>query len=506
MEVDAEGQDPDQPDGAPEPAAAGAGGPPPPEAGGTGNGANDRGWSADGIEPQLRRFVTWLVPTLELWEKIPACWAAHPGVVEELRVAHQLYQAALAVTDPAAAGRVRADWQDYLGRVLDRLAASPGGGCAQRGEHRTGRTWDRQDSALQTAGRPPKHPHPTLLAPGCCGWAGRGIDAGVLSIGRIGAGDGYRYLTDQVATQDAPRAGENLHAYYQRSGYPPGIWVGAQANAFGLTGPVEVEPMGRLFGRCAHPVTGDTLGRHPADFRTLSERVTDRIALLDHPPTDIERAAIAADEAASPNPQPVAGFDLTFSAPKSVSVLWALGGEEVRDALRAAHQTAWREAFAMFETEVAATRLGTGGIAQVDVAGVTAAAFEHWYSRAGDPQLHTHVAVSAMVATADGRWRRLDSRALYRAAAVLSERYRAALVTTTAASLGLTWEHRPSSRSDTLLPEIAGIPDDLLRLFSTRQLQVETTLADLADQYTQKHGRSPDRAALSPAGPTSHLG
>ncbi len=319
----------------------------------------------------------------------------------------------------------------------------------------------------------------------------------MLSIGRIGAGSGYRYLTDQVATQDAPRAGENLHSYYQRSGYPPGVWVGNQADAFGLDGTVEVEAVGRLFGRCAHPVTGETLGAKTGDYRTVAKRVADRIATLDHPVTDTERTGLVAEEAQRPNPQPVAGFDLTFSAPKSVSVLWALGGPEIREAVRAAHQAAWRDAFTMFESEVAATRLGHDGIAQVDVTGVSAAAFEHWYSRAGDPQLHTHVAVSAMVATDDGRWRRLDSRALYRAAAVLSERYRAALVVAVANSLGVDWEHRPSRRSDTLLPEIAGVPDDLLRLFSSRQLQVETALTGLADQYTQKHDRSPDRAALA---------
>ena len=61
----------------------------------------------------------------------------------------------------------------------------------------------------------------------------------MLSIGRIGAGDGYRYLTDQVATQDAPRAGEALLGYYERTGYPPGVWLGAQAQAFGLTGTVD---------------------------------------------------------------------------------------------------------------------------------------------------------------------------------------------------------------------------------------------------------------------------
>ena len=56
----------------------------------------------------------------------------------------------------------------------------------------------------------------------------------MLSVGRIAAGDGYRYLTSQVASHDATRAGERLVSYYERTGMPPGVWAGAQAAAFGL--------------------------------------------------------------------------------------------------------------------------------------------------------------------------------------------------------------------------------------------------------------------------------
>jgi conjugative relaxase-like TrwC/TraI family protein len=319
----------------------------------------------------------------------------------------------------------------------------------------------------------------------------------VLSIGRIGAGDGWRYLTNQVATMDVPRAGERLHAYYQRTGYPPGMWIGRQAVAFGLAGPVDVQAMGLMFGRLAHPVTGQPLGRRPNQYPTLAERVQRHILRLGRPVGDTERAAIAAELAARPDPQPVAGFDLTFSAPKSVSVLFALAGPEMREQLRAAHDMAWRDAFDMFETEVAATRLGANGVAQVDVAGVAAAAFVHWYSRCGDPQLHTHVAVSTLVATTDGRWRRLDSRAIYRAAAAVSERYEATLIAAVSDLTGLRWQHHPSPRTGIVLSEIAGVPDRLLRAFSARRLAIETETARLAGNYQTRHGRSPDRTALA---------
>jgi len=53
----------------------------------------------------------------------------------------------------------------------------------------------------------------------------------MLSVGRIGSGDGNRYLTDQVVSHDTPRAGERLVSYYERTGMPQGQWAGRQAVA-----------------------------------------------------------------------------------------------------------------------------------------------------------------------------------------------------------------------------------------------------------------------------------
>jgi conjugative relaxase-like TrwC/TraI family protein len=327
----------------------------------------------------------------------------------------------------------------------------------------------------------------------------------MLSIGRIGAGDGYRYLTDQVATQDAPRAGEALLGYYERTGYPPGVWLGAQAAAFGLAGRVDEASMGALFGRCADPSDGSQLGRRMAVYRSVDERVADRLGSLGHPAGEEERAAIEAEEAAKGTPQAVTGFDLTFSAPKSVSVLFALGDPATQEAVRAAHAAAWRDGFAYFESQVAATRLGAGGVAQVDVRGVAAAAFEHWYSRAGDPQLHTHVATSVMVQTTDERWRRLDSRALYRASAAAGERYTARLMAELTDQVGVGWRHRRSGRSGTALPEVAGIGDELVKAFSQRSAAIDDGLAALVGDYKARHGYAPDRETLARLAQTATL-
>jgi conjugative relaxase-like TrwC/TraI family protein len=108
----------------------------------------------------------------------------------------------------------------------------------------------------------------------------------------------------------------------------------------------------------------------------------------------------------------VAGFDATFSAPKSLSVLWALTGD---DRLLDAHDVAVATALGHVERFGSTTRVRVnGGRQYVDTGGLTIAAFRQTTSRADDPQIHTHAVVSAKVSTADGRWWALDARYLKR--------------------------------------------------------------------------------------------
>ena len=123
----------------------------------------------------------------------------------------------------------------------------------------------------------------------------------------------------------------------------------------------------------------------------------------------------------------VAGFDLTFSPVKSVSTLWAVAPREISERVEAAHHAAVAATLAWLEKEVGYTRVGTGGPAQVDTRGLVMAQFTHRDSRAGDPDLHTHVAVSNKVQTLDGRWLALDARMLYRFNVAGSEYYNTAL-------------------------------------------------------------------------------
>jgi conjugative relaxase-like TrwC/TraI family protein len=77
------------------------------------------------------------------------------------------------------------------------------------------------------------------------------------------------------------------------------------------------------------------------------------------------------------------------------------------------------------------------------VAGVAATAYDHWDSRCGDPQLHTHVVISNKVTTLlDGKWRSLDSRPMHAAVVALSEHYNAVLADRLTGTFGLGWEQR----------------------------------------------------------------
>ena len=151
----------------------------------------------------------------------------------------------------------------------------------------------------------------------------------------------------------------------------------------------------------------------------------------------------------------MAGFDLTFSAPKSVSVAWALADGPTRERIYAAHQRALEFVIGYAEREVFTTRTGRGGVVSEPVRGVVAAGFDHWDSRAGDPQLHTHVVVLNRVqAASDGAGAPWTRRALFKANVALSELYNGALMDLLTADLGWGWEAQRRARSS--VPDVGG--------------------------------------------------
>ena len=180
----------------------------------------------------------------------------------------------------------------------------------------------------------------------------------------------------------------------------------------------------------------------------------------------------------------VAGFDLTFSAPKSVSVLFGVGDDELRGRVRAAHDVAVRQAIGHLERSAAAVRRGHGEAIVEQASGLVAAAFRHRTSRAGDPQLHTHVLVANLGRGLDGRWSALDGRRVYAHARAASFIYQAVLRSELTREIGVEWAPAPRG-----IAEVIGVPRAVTRMFSRRRTENDAAL--------EARGTSGPRAAES---------
>ena len=204
----------------------------------------------------------------------------------------------------------------------------------------------------------------------------------MLSIGKVGASN-WRYYQNSVAA--------GLEDYYAGEGESPGRWMG-RADLIGATlgaDATETDASLLLAGRVAPD--GTVLGR-------------------------------------APSARSVNAFDATFSAPKSVSVLYALGDPGVTLAVTQAQDAAVAAGLEYLDAHAAYTRIGQGGHAVVDSDGLVAVAYRHRTSRALDPQFHDHVLVINAVRTEhDGQWRTIDGRQFYRQAKAAGTVYQAAL-------------------------------------------------------------------------------
>lgn len=218
--------------------------------------------------------------------------------------------------------------------------------------------------------------------------------------------------------------------YYLDGGEPPGRWVGAGAEAMALSGTVHAEQFTRVLS-----------GVDPA---TAKPRVH------------------GAGEAHRP------GWDLTFSAPKSVSAAWAAADETERAAITAAHDTAVDAALELLEDEAATARRGRAGESHERAAGLIAAVYQHSTSRAQEPQLHSHCVVANMAPRTDGTWGALEGRDLYRWKMAAGAAYRAALAGALA-ERGYAIEVVGDAFA------LCGIPHDLLKAWSTRSAEIDAS-------------------------------
>ncbi len=324
----------------------------------------------------------------------------------------------------------------------------------------------------------------------------------------MSAGDGYKYLLQSVAAGDGHRPLTTpLVAYYTEKGTPPGYWLGTGIHGLG-TNDQRIEPGGmvtedhlrRLLGQGHDPVTDDPLGLPYFRHKTVEERIATRVEHLDPELSADERAAavesIEAEEHERGTSRTVAGYDYTFSVPKSVSALWAVADAAVQAAIVEAHHAAVADVVALMERDVAATRVGHAGVAQVATRGLIATAYDHYDSRAADPQLHTHVVIANKVQGEDGKWRSLDGRPMHQAVVAISEHYNAVLADHLTRSLGVGWEQRERGRDRNPAWEIIGVPNELIAEFSSRSAAIEEETDRLIDTYVTDHGHRPDKRAV----------
>ncbi|HEX3565456.1 MAG TPA: MobF family relaxase, partial [Acidimicrobiales bacterium] len=247
----------------------------------------------------------------------------------------------------------------------------------------------------------------------------------MLSIGRLGTAGGAEYYLDKVAN--------SVDDYYLGRGEAPGQWIGAAAEDLGLVGQVDGDGLRNLLAGMS--AAADSLGSQLRQGRRP-------------------------------------GYDLTFSAPKGASLLWAFGPWQVRDAISVAHDRAVGAVVDHLSVEACYVRRGHGGTRLIEADGFIGAAFRHRTSRAGDPQLHTHVVVPNLVRAADGKWSAPDGRQLYAWAKTAGTLYQSAL-RTELAPLGLAWQVRRNG-----LGELRDIPRTILGSFSKRRADIQAAMEE----------------------------
>lgn len=248
----------------------------------------------------------------------------------------------------------------------------------------------------------------------------------MLSIGAMKSGQESYY--QNLARED----------YFLEGGEPPGRWLGKGAITLGLAAKVNACDLKALFRGFS------------SDGRPLVQN------------------------AGKENRQP--GWDLTFSAPKSVSVLWSQAEEFEQREIQAAHADAVTAAISLLESHHAFSRVGKGGLERIKVA-LAVAAFEHSSSRALDPQLHTHCLVMNLGVDDAGHVRSLLSKPLYEAKMLAGAFYRAELAYQLQQRLGVEVD-RPTGRDGKPASwfEIKGVPEQLLKHFSKRRAEIEKEL------------------------------
>lgn len=255
------------------------------------------------------------------------------------------------------------------------------------------------------------------------------------------------------AIKNAGAAAEYLRQtddYYREKGHAPTAWQGSGAEALGLRG--EVTPAAAEAILNGHLPTGERVGGD------------------DHRP----------------------GWDATFSAPKSVSIAACIYGD---DRLIAAHDRAVRAALAYIERECAATRIREDGEIRTEATGsLVAATYRHDTNREGEPDLHTHSAIANITQSADGQWRSLESRPLYRLQTEAGAVYRASLARDCER---IGWDIERTQAGDHPSFELRAVSKAERDMWSSRSKQVEAELEKMGLTRATATAEQKQMAALA---------
>jgi len=217
--------------------------------------------------------------------------------------------------------------------------------------------------------------------------------------------------------------------YYDSSQEPPGYWLGRGSETLNLYGQLNEGQLLKILQ-----------GFHPVIEKPLVEN-----AGVDHKP----------------------GWDCTFSCPKSVSAMWAITDESLREEIENAHKKSVLYAVGYLERKAISTRFGQGGSIKepvIESGGIVAVGFDHSFSRAQDPQLHTHAIIANV--TPDGRSIDLDTYHKMTAGAL----YRVELASRISA-IGFSIKRDEDSF------KVEGIPESLIEKWSTRRAEILKELA-----------------------------
>jgi conjugative relaxase-like TrwC/TraI family protein len=253
----------------------------------------------------------------------------------------------------------------------------------------------------------------------------------VLSLAKL-AGVDQRYYLEQAERRvdHAESVSTGAEDYYLSGPEAAGHWTGSAARGLQLSGEVTESGLRAILSK-HDPLTGKELSG------------------------SVQRARVP-------------GFDLMFSVPKSASILFGIGDEATQRAVLDAQAEAVGSALAYLEQRACRTRRGQGGYEIVPGQGFVGAAFRHRTSRAGDPQIHTHVLVANATRIHDGTWGSLDGRAIYAEARTAGFIHEAVFRHELRERLGVEWKEARNG-----IAEIDGVPRDAIDAFSQRKAEID---------------------------------